>query len=568
MYLYCNLYMKKNKAVFEWLLLILYSLLTFVFAAIVPLSYDESYYFTWSKQLAWGYFDHPPMVALLIRVGTFFYSGELGVRLFFILLHLATIVVLTIIAKKYQLRYSAITFSFRNWLVAIGCLFLFQLTHFFATPDIPLLFFSALWLLVYFYFLQKPNFIQALLLGAIAAAMFYSKYHAVLFIGFILLSNLSLLRSGYFYIAIIFGALLYMPHICWQYTHDFPTINYHFLERSSAPYHWSNTIIYLLSQIVVVSPALLFLIYKIRRVALTNLFLRGLYFVLFGVLIFFLLMSLKGTVEAHWTLILSIPVVLLIYLEMLSEEIIKLFYKIVAFTTTIFVLLLQIEMKENIVSPFLHITNEFYDAKDWAMAIQKKCNTEAVIFVNSYQHAARYTYYSQHTGWSVNNLFGRKNQYSLSAADSIFMGKNVAIVSGFDFGFPEKINVLNDTLYVKKTDSFCFYEHIAISAVPSSFSVRNQSHAIVTLTAKKRYDFPIFHTTWQQPQVQVNIFQGNKWISFENTDWIISEKNYRNPYTFKFKLPQKSGKYNCYFSIVYAGMPAGFNSPAYPITVK
>ena len=26
---------------------------------------DEAYYWVWSENLAWGYFDHPPMVAFL-----------------------------------------------------------------------------------------------------------------------------------------------------------------------------------------------------------------------------------------------------------------------------------------------------------------------------------------------------------------------------------------------------------------------------------------------------------------------------------------------------------------------
>lgn len=34
-------------------------------AATVPVTQDEAYYFHWARSLAWGYFDHPPGVALL-----------------------------------------------------------------------------------------------------------------------------------------------------------------------------------------------------------------------------------------------------------------------------------------------------------------------------------------------------------------------------------------------------------------------------------------------------------------------------------------------------------------------
>jgi 4-amino-4-deoxy-L-arabinose transferase-like glycosyltransferase len=53
-----------------------------LFCAWMDLSPDEAYYWTWSGRLAFGYYDHPPMVALLIRMGTFVFGPTaLGVRL-------------------------------------------------------------------------------------------------------------------------------------------------------------------------------------------------------------------------------------------------------------------------------------------------------------------------------------------------------------------------------------------------------------------------------------------------------------------------------------------------------
>ena len=45
-------------------------LVRLAFAARLPLFPDETYYWDWSRRLAGGYFDHPPMIALLIRAGT------------------------------------------------------------------------------------------------------------------------------------------------------------------------------------------------------------------------------------------------------------------------------------------------------------------------------------------------------------------------------------------------------------------------------------------------------------------------------------------------------------------
>ena len=51
-------------------------------ADLAPMAPDEAYYWVWSKALAAGYLDHPPMVALWIRLGTMIAGdGNLGVRL-------------------------------------------------------------------------------------------------------------------------------------------------------------------------------------------------------------------------------------------------------------------------------------------------------------------------------------------------------------------------------------------------------------------------------------------------------------------------------------------------------
>src|SRR5687768_11688871 len=52
-----------------------------VVAALTPLYPDETYYWEFSRRLAGGYFDHPPVIAWLIRLGTLLFGDtSLGVR--------------------------------------------------------------------------------------------------------------------------------------------------------------------------------------------------------------------------------------------------------------------------------------------------------------------------------------------------------------------------------------------------------------------------------------------------------------------------------------------------------
>ena len=51
-----------------------------VAAATTPLTFDEAYYWTWSRNLAGGFYDHPPAVAMVIGLGTLIAGDtELGV---------------------------------------------------------------------------------------------------------------------------------------------------------------------------------------------------------------------------------------------------------------------------------------------------------------------------------------------------------------------------------------------------------------------------------------------------------------------------------------------------------
>jgi 4-amino-4-deoxy-L-arabinose transferase-like glycosyltransferase len=63
------------------------ALVRLVFAALIPLFPDETYYWDWSRHLAAGYFDHPGGLALIIRAGGVLLApfgaadSNLGVRL-------------------------------------------------------------------------------------------------------------------------------------------------------------------------------------------------------------------------------------------------------------------------------------------------------------------------------------------------------------------------------------------------------------------------------------------------------------------------------------------------------
>jgi len=220
-------------------------ILGFIQSRLTELLDDEAYYWVYSKFLDWGYFDHPPMVALLIKMGYSIFYNELGARLFFLLLNVLSLFLMErLIEKKGSLIFYAIALS----------LAVLQLTGFVAVPDTPLIFFTALFFLCYRRFLRQASLLNTFLLGVVAAALLYSKYHAVLIVLFVLLSNLKLFRYYQTYLAGLIALLFFAPHLLWQYQHDWISFRYHLFESNVNPYKFSFTLEYLGGQILLAGP--------------------------------------------------------------------------------------------------------------------------------------------------------------------------------------------------------------------------------------------------------------------------------------------------------------------------
>ena len=107
--------------------------------SLIELSFDEAYYWIYSEYLAWGYFDHPPMVAVFIKLGTLLFGNtELGVRFIFNI---------AMCASRYLVyQWGGRETSSRHF-NAHRVMPLLMFSGIFALPDTPLLLFSLLFLL-------------------------------------------------------------------------------------------------------------------------------------------------------------------------------------------------------------------------------------------------------------------------------------------------------------------------------------------------------------------------------------------------------------------------------------
>ena len=127
-----------------------------VVAALVPLVPDETYYWDWSRRLAAGYFDHPPMIALMVRLGTALLGDTaLGVRAGCVLTGALASLVLVWIAgemggDRARLRAAAM----------LACMPLTQIALGIATPDPPLILWWSLALAALVYALRDGSSVR------------------------------------------------------------------------------------------------------------------------------------------------------------------------------------------------------------------------------------------------------------------------------------------------------------------------------------------------------------------------------------------------------------------------
>src|SRR6201985_2002357 len=196
-------------------------------AAWAPLDVDEAYYWTWSKHLACGYYDHPPGVALVIRLGTMIAGDtELGVRLISILLALP---------MSYAV-YRAAEILFGGRRVAATATILLNVTLMAAvgtlivTPDSPLLVASSFILFFLAKVLETGRGAWWLAVGAAVGAALTSKYTALFFGPAILIWLVAVpklrrwLISPWPYLGGIVAFAMFSPVILWNADHQWVSL--------------------------------------------------------------------------------------------------------------------------------------------------------------------------------------------------------------------------------------------------------------------------------------------------------------------------------------------------------
>tara|TARA_R110001592_G_scaffold214132_1_gene467038 strand:+ start:366 stop:2045 length:1680 start_codon:yes stop_codon:yes gene_type:complete len=528
------------------------------------LIFDEAYYWYYSQNMAWGYFDHPPMVALLVKISSFFFNGELGVRFMSCVLSAVNILLLWLMIDNPKKNDYV-----KHFFVLVFSMTLLNAYGFFTLPDTPLLFFTSCFLLTYKHFTKKPTAVIAILLGVFMAALMYSKYHAVLVIFFVLLSNLKLVTNKYAWLSVTVALCCYAPHFYWLYDNDFVSIKYHLYERPNGAYSFEKYTLGFFVNLVAVFGLTFPFIYKaLFKTKGNDLFNKALIYLTYGVLIFFFISSFNRRVQTQWIIIICIPLVVIAFNYMLQNKQALTWIFRLGLINTVLIIYLRMGLAYQ---PLLF--NFFYEShgnKEWAQAIEKEVGNIPVVFENSYRNAPMYSFYTNGTPtFSLNNFMYRKNQYSINDSEEKVRGKDVAYISKYSnnptFTYTREDGGLYKGKYISNFQSYrkleCIIEDTPVSLNSDEdilLEVYNPYKEDIDLNKVK---FAVtYMDDYKSPVETLKIIPE----LVEPNTTLLKQKDTTN---FKFQLPKTKLKNIGYFRVVISenDLLYGLNGKPIPI---
>lgn len=191
----------------------------------VDLFIDESQYWSWSRELSWGYFSKPPLVAWVIRMAeSICGDGETCIRTPSPVFYFGTCVLIYLTARK---LYGESTGFWAAMLMTSGVALIFSARI--ISTDALLVFFWAVALLAYVHLLERSTWQWAVALGLSLGFGLLAKYAMGYFLLGMLLAGWfddrarRLLKSPLIWLAFAIALVIAAPNLVWVLQHNLVT---------------------------------------------------------------------------------------------------------------------------------------------------------------------------------------------------------------------------------------------------------------------------------------------------------------------------------------------------------
>jgi hypothetical protein len=233
-------------------------------AILLPITFDEAYYYIYSQHLNWSYFDHPLLVALTTGFGTWLTGGvnPFTVRISTLLIYTGSLIFFYQAAGRLFDRQVA--------LIALGIASLVPIFNIafgiLTMPDTALLFFwmATIWLATVEFFdraTYQPTY-RVALIGLLLGLACLGKYHGFLLgaclVGFCLtsVSHRRVFSSPWLVLAAVLFVATISPLLYWNSSHEWASFRFQSSRAvPNASYNWETFLVTFLVHMVYLFPA-------------------------------------------------------------------------------------------------------------------------------------------------------------------------------------------------------------------------------------------------------------------------------------------------------------------------
>lgn len=558
-----------------WYFIACWTVLNLLQAFFLELHGDEAYYWLYAQKPDWGYFYHPPMMALFIKIGYALFPNELGARLIAVLTNSLALYLLWRMVKRYSV-------SAKWFILLVSGVLVFHVYSFTTTPDAPLFFFAVLFYYFYQKYLDKDSWLTGIIIGLVAACLLYSKYHGVLLIAFTVLSNFKLFRRPTFYLAILTGVALYTPHILWQMHRDFPAVNYQLFERSfDKAYKISLSIEYLSGQLLLGGVLISwYLFYKGFSTKVSDVFTRALAFNAIGTFGFFFINAFYAKVQPHYTLIAFIPLVALVLINQARKSVYPVWLYRLAIVNIVLILFIRAALIGQLpVIKKVVALQTYFGFREWAKQVHEKAGDAWLVMDDGFQNPSKYDFYNRTLkGFAYDSRFYGRTMFDIWPMEDSLQHKRIYLLVNWPLpGYKQDtINSEAGTWYGAWVDDARTYQKIAIDTKTEAVTAKPGEILQFDLRITNPYGYDVNFTNagYKHPVFLEGCFFTNPRdiaeVQQAGTDFnrIALQAGASTAYRMEVTAPKQKGVYHLMFSLRTEPFRGSKNSRLVKFTVE
>jgi len=456
-----------------------------------PLTGDEAYFITTSKNFDLGYYEHPPMIWWLLYFFSFF--GKYTFHFFYYRLfsNFTTTLIGILLFKLIK------DFDIKRAYL-ISSLFLLSPLHIFnflITNDIPLFLFTFLSAFFFYLGIKSDRKIYFSLSGILGGLAFLSKYFASLYFLSILIYVIYKKEKKLFMnfsIFLISGLPFIFINLYWNYTHCWINFLFNLVYRKKREYlKIKNIVMFFVSILFLLTPYFFKILVK-SKFFLKRKFENGVDFFFFIFLIplsFLFLLSFLRRVGIHWY-ISFLPFAFILLKDSNIEKILKSIKVAIIFELLIFIIIFSLclfpveKFKNN--KKYSHIL--MFLKPEILVGYLKTFKNNYLFATTGYTESAIMSYYSGDNFIVLGSLSVSGRQYDISFNFGQIDGKDILIFSLEDIDIEkfsnffekidkEKIEILGGNFYL---------------LFGKKFNYKNYRDKILRQTYEKFYKIPEF----------------------------------------------------------------------------